>query len=60
MGSNNTVWLPTFFKIPSFVFSRRNKFIRVWNNMRVSNDDIISFLGELSIKDLLAVLVLHF
>jgi len=32
----STVWLPTFFKISSFVFSRRKKFIQVWNNLRVS------------------------
>jgi len=30
-----TVWLPTFFKISSFVFSRRKKFIQVWNNLRI-------------------------
>jgi len=30
------VWLPIFLKISSFVFSRRKKFIQVWNNMRVS------------------------
>jgi len=30
------VWLPIFFRISSsFVFSRRNKFIQVWNNLRV-------------------------
>ncbi len=28
-----TVWLPTFFKIPYFVFSTRNKLILVWDNM---------------------------
>jgi len=27
----STVWLPTFFKISSFVYSRRPKFIQVWN-----------------------------
>jgi len=31
-----TVWLSTFFKISSFVFSRRKKCIQVWNNLRVS------------------------
>jgi len=30
------VWLPIFFKISSFVFSIRKKFIQVWNNLRVS------------------------
>uniref|UniRef100_A0A671L2M5 Collagen, type XI, alpha 2 n=1 Tax=Sinocyclocheilus anshuiensis TaxID=1608454 RepID=A0A671L2M5_9TELE len=40
-----TVWLPTFFKI-SFVFSRKKKFIQVWNNLRVSK---FSFFGELSL-----------
>ncbi len=29
-------WLPTFFKIFSSVFNRREKFIQVWNNMKVS------------------------
>ncbi len=28
-----TVWLPTFFKIPYFVFSARKKLIQVWDNM---------------------------
>jgi len=32
----STVWLPTFFKTSSFVFSRRKKFIQFWNNLRVS------------------------
>jgi len=32
----STVWLPIFFKISSFVFSRRKKFIQVWNNLTVS------------------------
>jgi len=32
----STVWLSTFFKISSFVFSRRKKFMQVWNNLRVS------------------------
>ncbi len=31
-----TVWLPTFFKIPYFVFSTRKKWIQVWDNMWVS------------------------
>ncbi len=29
-------WLQTFFKISSFVFGRTNKFIQVWNYLRVS------------------------
>jgi len=29
-------WLLTFFKISSFVFSRRKTFIQVRNNLRVS------------------------
>jgi len=29
----STVWLPTFFKIPSFMFSKRNKRMHVWNNL---------------------------
>jgi len=34
----STVWLlvETFFKIYFFVFSRRTKFMQVWNNLRVS------------------------
>jgi len=32
----STVWLPLFFKISSFLFSRRKKFMQVWNNLRVS------------------------
>jgi len=32
----STLWLPIFFKISSFVFSRRKKFKKVWNNLRVS------------------------
>ncbi len=32
----STSWLPTFFKISTFVFNRRNKFIQVWNKWRVS------------------------
>jgi len=31
-----TVWLLIFLKISSLVFSRRMKFIQVWNNLRVS------------------------
>jgi len=31
-----TVWLPTFFKISSFAFNRRQKFIQVWSNLRLS------------------------
>jgi len=39
----------TFFKISSsFVFSRRKKFIQVWNNLRVSMMTEFSFLGKLS------------
>jgi len=30
------IWLPIFFKISYFVFSKRKKFIQVWNNLRVS------------------------
>jgi len=30
----STVWLSIFFK-ESFVFSRKNKFIQVWNNLKV-------------------------
>jgi len=37
----STVWLPTFFEMYYFVFSRRKKFTQVWNNF--------AFLGELSI-----------
>ncbi len=29
-------WLPAFFKISSFMFSIRKTFIKVWNDMRVS------------------------
>jgi len=32
----STLWLPTFFKLSSFVFNRRKKFIRFWNNLKVS------------------------
>jgi len=28
-------WFPTFFKISSFVFSRRKKLTQIWNNLRV-------------------------
>jgi len=43
VGKKNTVnvvyqlcgLLPTFFKIASFVFSRRKNFLQVWNNLRV-------------------------
>jgi len=31
-----TVMLAIFFKISSFVFSRRNQFIQVWNNLRLN------------------------
>ncbi len=31
-----TAWLQTFFKISSFVFSRTNTFIQVWNYLRMS------------------------
>jgi len=34
------IWLPTLFKIASFVLNRRKKHIQVWNNMRVSDDNI--------------------
>ncbi len=45
-----TVWLPTFFKISSFVFSTRNKLIQVWDKMRVSKIMTeIKYLGELSL-----------
>ncbi len=33
-------WLPTFFKISSFVLSWRKKRIQVWNNRRVDDDHI--------------------
>jgi len=29
-GGSSTVWLQTFFKISSFVLSRRKTFIKVW------------------------------
>ncbi len=32
----STVWFPTFFKISSIVFNRRDKLLQVWNNMRES------------------------
>jgi len=35
-GAPSTVWLPIFVKIYYFVFSRRQKLIQVWNNLRVS------------------------
>jgi len=31
------IWLPKFFQISSFVFSRTKKFLQVWNNMRCLN-----------------------
>jgi len=31
-----TIWFQSFFKIPSFVFSKRKKLIQVCNNLRVS------------------------
>jgi len=31
-----TAWFPTFFKISSFVFSRRKTLVQVWNNLRMS------------------------
>jgi len=33
---NEICLIKTFFQISSFVFSRANKHIEVWNNMRVS------------------------
>jgi len=38
VGKKNTmeVWLPTLFKISSFVFGKGRKLIQVWNNMMVS------------------------
>jgi len=33
---NEICLIKTFFEISSFVFSRTNKHIEVWNNMRVS------------------------
>jgi len=33
---NEICLIKTFFQISSFVFSRTNKHIEVWNNMRVS------------------------
>ncbi len=35
-GYRQLFWRPTFFKISSFVFSRRKKLIQVWNKLRVS------------------------
>ncbi len=35
-----TVWLPTFFKIYSFVFDKRKTFMQVWYN-KVGNDERI-------------------
>ncbi len=43
-----TVWLPTFFKISSFVFISRKKLIQVWN--MEFDDNFI--LGELSVYDI--------
>ncbi len=31
-----TVWLPSFFKISSFVANRRTKLLQIWNNLRAS------------------------
>jgi len=33
---NEICLIKTFFQISSFVFSRTNKHIEVWNNLRVS------------------------
>jgi len=46
MATMLTVWLPTSFKISSFVFNRRKKLIQVWSKMRVSK---FSVLGEPSL-----------
>jgi len=35
-NGNEICLIKTFFQISSFVFSRTNKHIEVWNNMRVS------------------------
>jgi len=45
--SNEICLIQTFFHKSSFVFSRTNKHIEVWNNMRVSslNTDRIFILG---------------
>jgi len=46
---NEICLIKIFFQIYSFVFSRTNKHIEVWNNMRVSNIlREFSFLGELT------------
>ncbi len=34
--STKTVWFPTFFKISSFMFTRRRKVIQGWNAVRMS------------------------
>ncbi len=36
MDVNGAAWIQIFFKISSFLFSIRKKFIQVWNNLRVS------------------------
>jgi len=41
-----TVWFQSFFKIYSFVFSRRKKVIQVCNNLRVTE---FSFSGGVSL-----------
>ncbi len=41
-----TAWLQTFFKISSFVFSRTNKFIQVWNKHHFKLIDATLFNPE--------------
>ncbi len=40
-------WLPTFFKISSFVFNRRKQFIQVWNIfISIFHLFLINYLGK--------------
>ncbi len=43
-----TVWLPLFFKISSFVFHSKKKVIQVWDNMKVIWQNLNS-VGEISL-----------
>jgi len=57
----SSIWLPTFFKIFSFVFSKRKKFIQVWKTWRWVNDDRIFIFGwniplrKVSVKEIICI-----
>ncbi len=53
------VWSPTFFKISSFVLSRRKKFIQVWSNLNVDTIFIFWVNDPFKLCDGFVIIILY-